>query len=105
MAFLCFSRRADYACCYLRPYGFWAVLVNAWMVFAAPVFAETITILVLGDSLTAGFGLVQSDSFPKQLERALHQSGWNVRIVNAGVSGDTSAGGRSRLAWALAGHR
>ena len=102
MAFLRLSWRAGCACWLPRPYGFLAVVVNAWMIFAAPAFAQNITILALGDSLTAGFGLVQSDSFPMQMERALRQSGRNVRIINAGVSGDTSAGGRSRLAWALA---
>lgn len=60
------------------------------------------TILALGDSLTAGYGLPQADSFPRQLELALKRAGHEVRIRNGGVSGDTSAGGRSRIAWALA---
>ena len=102
MAFLNLTQKAGCACWFLRPYGFLAAVVNAWIFFTAPVFAETITILALGDSLTAGFGLVQSHSFPVQMEKALLQLGRNVRVVNAGVSGDTSAGGRSRLAWALA---
>lgn len=59
------------------------------------------TILGLGDSLMAGYGLAEADSFPARLEAALSARGHDVRIVNAGVSGDTSAGGRSRLAWSL----
>lgn len=60
------------------------------------------TIVVLGDSLSAGYGLAAEDAFPAQLERALVDNGYPVRVVNAGVSGDTSAGGAARLEWALA---
>ena len=60
-----------------------------------------IKILVLGDSLTAGYGLDKSDSFPAVLEKHLLASGWNASIANGGVSGDTSAGGKNRLKWAL----
>lgn len=59
-------------------------------------------IAVLGDSLTAGYGLARQDAFPAQLERALRRSGWPVDVVNAGVSGDTTAGGLARLDWLLA---
>lgn len=58
-------------------------------------------ILALGDSLTAGYGLSKQDSFPTQLETALSENGHKVRVINAGVSGDTSAGGLSRLDWLL----
>ena len=64
--------------------------------------AEPLKILMLGDSLTAGYGLVKGQSVPAQLEMALKADGINVKILNAGVSGDTSAGGLARLAWALA---
>ncbi len=64
--------------------------------------AETIRILAMGDSLTAGYGLPAEAGFPAQLERALKAEGYDVRIINAGVSGDTSAGGLARLDWALA---
>ena len=57
--------------------------------------------MVLGDSLTAGYGLKKQDAFPFKLAAALKLSGRSVQIINAGVSGDTSAGGRSRLSWAL----
>ena len=59
-------------------------------------------ITVLGDSLAAGFGLATNEGFPVRLEAALRNAGEDVRVVNAGVSGDTSAGGLSRLNWVLA---
>lgn len=64
--------------------------------------AEDIRLLVLGDSLSAGFGLPAPDSFTVQLQAALTARGHAVRVINAGVSGDTSAGGRARLDWVLA---
>ena len=63
---------------------------------------EVRTIVALGDSLTAGYGLPQADAFPVQLEAALNANGHKVRVINSGVSGDTSAGGLSRTDWALA---
>lgn len=60
------------------------------------------TIVVLGDSLTAGYGLPREASFPAQLEEALRARGREVRVVNSGVSGDTTAGGLSRVDWVLA---
>lgn len=64
--------------------------------------AAPIRLMALGDSLTAGFGLPAEDGFPAQLQRALQKRGRDVVILNAGVSGDTSAGGLARLDWALA---
>jgi len=60
-----------------------------------------IKIVALGTSLTAGFGLEQADGFVPQLQDALQARGLNVIIENAGVSGDTSAGGLARLDWSL----
>jgi acyl-CoA thioesterase-1 len=60
-------------------------------------------VVILGDSLTAGLGLPMAQAFPSQLQRRLADEGLNFTIVNAGVSGDTSAGGLSRLDWALDG--
>ena len=86
-----------------RGYGLYVVLVNVWLAIGQPIWAaDPPVILALGDSLTAGFGLVQPDSFTVQLEAALAKAGTVAKIKNAGVSGDTSAGGRARLAWALA---
>ena len=62
---------------------------------------DMVRILALGDSLTAGYGLPQKDSFPSQLERALLNKGISAKVTNGGVSGDTSAGGVSRLDWLL----
>ncbi len=59
-------------------------------------------IVMLGDSLTAGLGLAAGEDLPSQLEKRLRGEGLAVRIINAGVSGDTSAGGLARLDWALA---
>lgn len=63
--------------------------------------AETV-LLGLGDSLMAGYGLPAEESFTAQLEAALKAKGHDVRVANAGVSGDTTAGGLARLDWALA---
>ena len=60
-----------------------------------------VTIVALGDSLTAGFGLPASAAFPVRLERALKAKGHAVAVVNAGVSGDTSTGGLARLDWSV----
>lgn len=58
-------------------------------------------IVAFGDSLTAGYGLQAKDAFPAKLERALQAKGMKVEIENAGVSGDTSSGGLSRLEWSI----
>lgn len=63
--------------------------------------AETVTIAALGDSLTQGYGLMQDDGFVPQLEAWLRANGADVVVINAGVSGDTTAGGLSRVAWTL----
>lgn len=60
-------------------------------------------IVVLGDSLTAGYGLPAGQEFPAKLQEALLADGINVKVENAGVSGDTTAGGLSRVEWAIAG--
>jgi len=63
--------------------------------------AESVTIAALGDSLTAGYGLAQGDGFVPQLQGWLQAQGADVVVMNAGVSGDTTAGGLSRAAWTL----
>lgn len=79
-----------------------AALSLALMMMAEPAPAKTPTILAFGDSITAGFGLPPEASLPVRLEARLNQDGIAVRVVNAGVSGDTTAGGLARLDWALA---
>nr|WP_254447927.1 arylesterase [Ruegeria arenilitoris] len=63
--------------------------------------AEQVVIAALGDSLTQGFGLLEQDGFVPQLQRWLVDQGANVRLINAGVSGDTTAGGAARVGWTL----
>jgi len=71
--------------------------------FAAPAasLAAPIRLMALGDSLTAGFGLPADQGFTVKLQAALRAKGFDVIVLNAGVSGDTSAGGLARLDWAL----
>ena len=94
-------------------YGLKARFVNALggalaalvVMFAQPELVradDAKVILALGDSLTAGYGLDQAEAFPVQLQAALRALGLNATVINGGVSGDTSAGGRSRLEWLLA---
>ena len=64
--------------------------------------AEELRVLMLGDSLTAGYGLAARDGLPARLEAALRARGLDARVIDAGVSGDTTAGGLARLEWALA---
>ncbi len=78
---------------------FMASLLSAAQLAAA---RDEPVILAFGDSLTAGYGLSQADSFPAQLSRALAAAGHPATVINAGVSGDTSAGGANRIDWALA---
>jgi len=60
-------------------------------------------IVFLGDSLTVGLGLLESQSYPSLIQNHLDEDGYRYEVVNAGVSGDTSAGGLRRLDWALEG--
>ena len=66
--------------------------------------AHPVRLLVFGDSLVAGYGLPMQDGFQAQLGAALKAAGLDVTILDGGVSGDTSAGGRARIDWALADH-
>ena len=59
-------------------------------------------LLVFGDSLVAGYGLPQGVAFPDQLAASLHDDGVQVEVINGGISGDTTAGGASRIEWSLA---
>jgi acyl-CoA thioesterase-1 len=63
--------------------------------------AEPVSIVALGDSLTAGYGLPPEAAFPAQLEIALRERGYDVSVTNAGVSGDTAADGLARLEWSI----
>ena len=59
-------------------------------------------LLIFGDSLVAGYGLPPGVAFPDQLQDAFDQDNANIQIINGGISGDTMAGGASRIAWSLA---
>ena len=63
--------------------------------------AQPVRLLALGDSLTAGYGLAPAEGFTARLEAALGARGREVKVINAGVSGDTTAGGLARIDWAL----
>ncbi|MFA8386437.1 MAG: arylesterase [Pelagibaca sp.] len=63
--------------------------------------ADTVEVLALGDSLTAGYGLIDQNGFVPKMRIWLEEQGLDVRLVNAGVSGDTTAGGLSRVEWSL----
>ena len=68
----------------------------------APAFeTKPIKMVVLGDSLSAGLGLSASSAFPARLQKSLAANGIRVEMINAGVSGDTSSGGRDRLDWSV----
>ena len=68
---------------------------------ASPAVAASRVIAVLGDSLTAGLGVAADESFPARLEARLRREGFAYRVINAGVSGDTTAGGLRRVGWVL----
>src|SRR5262245_18571385 len=94
----------------VRGYGVAALCVNAvalaglfFVMLSAEVAraGEPLRILAFGDSLTAGFGLPDTDGFVAQLQAALASTGVNAKVINGGVSGDTTAGGLARLDWAL----
>ena len=70
----------------------------------APEAPKAPRIVFLGDSLTAGLGLAQTDSFPSLIGKKLKEQGLDIEVMNAGVSGDTSAGGLRRLDWSLDGN-
>lgn len=73
----------------------------AWLVaWPAPARADAV-IVALGDSLTAGLGVAPDETYPARLQARLTREGYAYRVVNAGVSGDTTAGGRRRVDWVL----
>lgn len=77
------------------------LVAGALLAFSASARAETLRLVALGDSLTAGYGLPADKSFPVRLQAALKAKGHDVVIANAGVSGDTTSGGLARLDWSV----
>jgi acyl-CoA thioesterase I len=77
-----------------------SLLLLAWFM-GDRAMAEPVKLVVLGDSLAAGYGLKEGDAFPAKLQTALRAKGIDVTVVNAGVSGDTAKQGLERLDWAV----
>jgi acyl-CoA thioesterase I len=89
-------------------YGHWRTIVHTLAFVAsllaacaAPAAAKSLRLVVLGDSLTAGLGVPPGKAFPDQLQTALRAKGFDVDVVNAGVSGDTAEDGLARYDWAV----
>ncbi len=95
--------RTNYKSRFITTIGYFSCL---WLALAFSTFTvyattEQYKLVAFGDSLTAGYGLSGSNSFPSQLQQSLRIKGYNVIVINAGVSGDTAAGGLSRLDWSI----
>ena len=93
------SMKAPYGARSRRTNGFVLFLTLLMLTTAAQ--ARPIRVLILGDSLTAGYGLPAADGFQAQMAAALKAHGHDVQLVDGAVSGDTTAGGRARVDWAL----
>ncbi|MFC4272374.1 arylesterase [Sneathiella chungangensis] len=78
-----------------------ALIFTILAVVPSAMAEETKRIVAIGDSLTAGYGLPAGEDFVTRLEAALQAKGYDVTVENAGVSGDTTAGGLQRLDWAI----
>jgi acyl-CoA thioesterase-1 len=92
--------------CFTLGYGAFRAFRNGTTVLflvAGASFAAPLTVVALGDSLTQGYGLPQQEGFVPQMQSWLRAQGEDVTLVNAGVSGDTTAGGAARLDWSLSG--
>jgi acyl-CoA thioesterase-1 len=82
--------------------GFWsAAAVVAGLTWSGAAWAQPMSIVAFGDSLTAGFGVGPGESFPEQLQTALQAAGFDVTVTNAGVSGDTTSDGLARFEWSV----
>jgi acyl-CoA thioesterase I len=77
------------------------LVLTVALLTAGPGFAQSVKMVVLGDSLSAGLGLSGPAAFPGRLQKALKDKGIDVEVINAGVSGDTSSAGRDRLDWSI----
>jgi acyl-CoA thioesterase-1 len=84
--------------------GLLSIVLPLVLLAAGPAWAAQVKILAMGTSLTQGYGLPPGTEFTVQLQKALKQAGIDATVTNAGVSGDTSAGGLARLDWSLADH-
>lgn len=80
------------------------LLLCGWLAAAPAMAADTVTVLVVGDSLSAAYGIDRDDGWVALLEERLADTGREVRVVNASITGDTTRGGRTRLPDALSRH-
>jgi acyl-CoA thioesterase I len=100
---LTYGRTARFQCGWMRSLAILAAFILSMaLVVNCGAAARQMRIVAFGDSLSAGYQLPQSAAFPVVLEKALRERGYDVRVVNAAVSGDTVAGGLERIDWALA---
>ena len=81
--------------------GLLIILGKTENVMAAEIKQEKLVVLALGDSLTAGFGVQEEESFPSRIQVKINQSNLGYKVINAGVSGDTTAGGVRRIEWLM----
>jgi acyl-CoA thioesterase I len=86
---------------HLRPFVQAAAFAAVLAATAHAAAAHTLRLVALGDSLTAGYGLPPGKAFPDRLEAALRAKGWDVKVINAGVSGDTAANALARYDWSV----
>ncbi|MBH62075.1 MAG: arylesterase [Alphaproteobacteria bacterium] len=82
-------------------FAIFVAIVGVGVAATSATAERELVVVAFGDSLTAGYGLPASDAFPVRLETALRKAGVRVRVINSGVSGETTAGGRARLDWVL----
>ena len=99
-----YQRQSRYSA---RHFCFWAPVLLMYLALNfLPISylsaAEPVKLMVFGDSLSAGYGLKKTNAFTEKLSRALKSAGFNIEVIASSVSGDTTAGGKARLAWALA---
>ena len=81
--------------------GLLIILGKTENIMATQIKQEKLVVLALGDSLTAGFGVQEEESFPSRLQVKINQSNLRHKVINAGVSGDTTAGGVRRIDWLM----
>jgi acyl-CoA thioesterase-1 len=82
--------------------GLWLACLGGVLLFGIAAAAPSAqTVLFLGDSITAGYGLELSQAYPALIQQRINKEGFNFKVINAGQSGDTSAGGLARMDWLL----
>lgn len=83
----------------IRRFIVWIILIVYFAIFFSGIAVAQTVIIALGDSLTEGFGIAKEEAFPSLIEKELLRDGYEVKVINAGISGSTSASAASRLKW------